>query len=152
AAVPPTALRMALDNLRNQVARAGSMFDGAASYAYAFYVLARAGEAVIGDLRYYADTLPERFDTPLAAAHLAAALAAYGERDRSEAMFARAQKLALASQEAPEWRADYGTDLRDRAGLLALAVEAGSAVVDRAHLVASIAQGNTAGNLSTQEA
>jgi len=152
AVVPPTALRLALDNLRNQVARAGSMFDGAASYAYAFYVLARAGEAVIGDLRYYADTLPESFDTPLAAAHLAAALAAYGERERSEAMFARAQLLALAGSATVEWRDDYGTDLRDRAGLLALAVEADSAVVDRARLVGLIAQGGPADSLSTQEA
>src|SRR5690606_14008077 len=134
-AVPPTALRMALDNLRNQVARAGSLFEGAASYAYAFYVLARAGEALIGDLRYYADTLPEKFDTPLAAAHLAAALAIYGERDRSEALFTRAQALALAAPEPAEWREDYGTDLRDRAGLLALAVEADSAVVDRRRLI-----------------
>src|SRR5690606_13970712 len=51
AAVPAVPLRLALDNLRNQLARAGSMFDGAPAYAYAFYVLARAGEAVIGDLR-----------------------------------------------------------------------------------------------------
>jgi uncharacterized protein YfaS (alpha-2-macroglobulin family) len=128
------------------------MFDGAPAYAYAFYVLARAGEAVIGDLRYYADTLPENFDTPLAAAHLAAALALYGERERSEAMFARAQALALLDSQTIDWRDDYGTDLRDRAGLLALAVEADSAVVDRARLVGLIAQARPADELSTQEA
>src|SRR5690606_18623141 len=151
--VPATALRSALDNLRNQVARAGSMFDGAASYAYAFYVLARAGEAAIGDLRYYADVLSERFDTPLSAAHLAAALAAYGERERSESLFSRAQDLALLEPEDDlGWRADYGTTLRDRAGLLALAVEANSAVVDRARLAVLVAQGGSADRLSTQEA
>lgn len=152
AGVPETALRMALDNLRNQVARAGSMQDGAAGYAYAFYVLARAGEAAIGDLRYYAGTLAERFDTPLAAAHLGAALAAYGERERAEAMFAQARALALAGAEQGGWRADYGSLLRDRAGLLALAVEAGSGVVDRVQLANLVAQGGPANRLSTQEA
>jgi len=155
--VPETALRMALDNLRNEVARAGSMQEGAAGYAYAYYVLARAGEAAIGDLRYYADTLAERFDTPLAAAHLGAALATYGEQARSEAMFAKASALALQQVGPGGWRADYGTVLRDQAGLLALAVEAGSGVVDRVQLANRIAQGvasreGSAYRLSTQEA
>jgi len=155
--VPETALRMALDNLRNEVARAGTMQDGAATYAYAFYVLARAGEAAIGDLRYYADTLAERFDTPLAAAQLGAALAAYGERARADAMFAQANDLAQAPADEGGWRADYGTPLRDQAGLLALAVEAGSGVVDRVQLANRIAQGvasrgGSVHRLSTQEA
>ncbi len=150
--VPATSLRMALDNLRNQVAQAGTMQDGAAAYAYAFYVLARAGEAAIGDLRYYAGTLPESFDTPLAAAHLGAALAAYGERERAEAMFVQARDLALAGVEPDGWRDDYGTVLRDRAGLLALAVEAGSSVVDRVQLANLIAQGGPVSRRSTQEA
>ncbi|MCC6309711.1 MAG: alpha-2-macroglobulin family protein [Trueperaceae bacterium] len=150
--VPATPVRMALDNLRNEVAQTGTLQGGAAGYAYAFYVLARAGEAAIGDLRYYADTLAERFDTPLAAAHLGAALAAYGEVERSEALFARAQDLALAPTDDGGWRADYGTTLRDRAGLLALAVEAGSKVVDRVRLANLVANGAPANLLSTQEA
>lgn len=150
--VPDSALRQALDNLRNQVARAGSLPSGSAGYAYAFYVLARAGEAVIGDLRYYADVMPDSFDTPLSAAHLGAALAAYGERERSEALFERAQALALAGTDSLGWRSDYGTELRDRAGLLALAIEAGSSVVDRARLATLIAGAGTANTLSPQEA
>ena len=150
--VPAVALRQALDNLRNEVALAGSMHDGAASYAYAYYVLAKAGEAAIGDLRYYADELADRFDTPLSAAQLAAALAAYGERERSEAMFARAQQLALMNAQDDGWRDDYGTVLRDRAGLLALAVEAGSNVVDRARLAGLIAGSESPNYMSTQEA
>jgi len=152
AAVPPQALRMALDNLRNHAAQAGSLRDGAASAAYAFYVLARAGEAAIGDLRYYADTLADRFDTPLAAAHLGAALAAYGERARADAMFARARDLALAGATAGGWRDDYGTVLRDRAGVLALAVEAGTGVVDRLQLAGLLARRGPVHHLSTQEA
>lgn len=152
ATVPPQALRMALDNLRNRAAQAGSLHEGATAYAYAFYVLARAGEAAIGDLRYYADTLADRFDTPLAAAHLGAALAAYGERARADAMFARARDLALAGAVPDGWRDDYGTVLRDRAGVLALAVEAGTGIVDRLQLANLLARRPPVHHLSTQEA
>ena len=72
--VPNTALRMALDNLRNEVAQAGELYDNAPAIAYALYVLARAGEAAIGDLRYYADTLAEKFDTSLSPRNWAARL------------------------------------------------------------------------------
>jgi len=152
AAVPPLALRMALDALRNRVAQAGSLRDGAAGVAYAFYVLSRAGEVAIGDLRYYADTLADRFDTPLAAAHLGAALAAVGERARADALFARARELALAGAGPDGWRDDYGTVLRDRAGVLALAVEAGTGVVDRQELAGLLARRAPVHRLSTQEA
>ena len=132
--------------------RRAPMQDGAAGYAYALYVLARAGEAAIGDLRYYADTLPERFDTPMAAAQLGAALAAYGERERADAMFERAYVLSRADGDEGGWRADYGTDQRDRAALLALAAEAGSGFVDRAALATQVARGGPVDRLSTQEA
>ncbi len=150
--VPAMALRMALDRLRTQAAQAGSLRSGASATAYAFYVLAQAGEAAIGDLRYYADTLAERFDTPLAAAQLGAALAVYGERERAEAMFAQAARLARTSEAQAGWRADYGTALRDRAGLLALAAEAGSGGVDRMQLASQVGRSGPAHQLSTQEA
>lgn len=150
--VAPAALRMALDNLRNQVAQAGSLYDGAGGYAYAFEVLARAGEAAIGDLRYYADTLADRFDTPIAAAQLGAALAAYGEQTRADAMFARARDMALADQAPSGWRNDYGTALRDTAAVLALALDAGSAVVDSPQFAAALSARPPAEQLSPQEA
>jgi uncharacterized protein YfaS (alpha-2-macroglobulin family) len=149
--VPDTALRMALDNLRNEVAQAGELYDNAPAIAYALYVLARAGEAAIGDLRYYADTLAEKFDTPLAAAQLGGALAAYGEQARADAMFRQAVSLS-ATNGAQGFRRDYGTGLRDRAGLLALASEAGSGAVDRVVLTQQIAQRGAVHELSTQEA
>lgn len=151
ATVPDTALRMALDNLRNEVAQAGELYDNAAAIAYALYVLARAGEAAIGDLRYYADTLAEKFDTPLAAAQLGGALAAYGEQARADAMFRQAAALAQTNG-AQGYRRDYGTGLRDRAGLLALASEAGSGAVDRVLLARQISQRGAVHELSTQEA
>lgn len=150
--VPGPALRMALNNLRNEVAQAGQMFNGGRGYAYAFHVLARAGEAAIGDLRYYADTLAEVFDTPLAAAQMGAALAAYGDQRRADAMFRQAFDLASDTEDAAEWRDDYGTSFRDLAGALALAVESGSATVTPAPYAQLVAARGPADQLSTQEA
>ncbi len=152
AVVPAAALRSALDNLSNGARSAGSMSDGAAQYAYAFYVLARAGEAVIGDLRYYADTFAASFDTPLAAAQLGAALALYGEQARADALFGRAQRLALQVADDAGWRTDYGTALRDAAGVLVLAAEAGTRVVDRPELIGLVTGLGQAALLSPQEA
>ena len=138
-AVPQTALRMALDNLRNSVNYAGELQgQSGAPYAYAMLVLARAGEAAVGDLRYYADTRAEAFDTPLAAAQLGAALAAYGDPRRADALFAQAAVL-MRGESPTGWRDDYGTALRDAAGVLALAAEAGSEVIDRDALGARLA-------------
>ena len=139
-AVPQTALRMALDNLRNSVNYAGELRGrSGAPYAYAMLVLARAGEAAVGDLRYYADTRAEAFDTPLAAAQMGAALAAYGDPRRADAMFRQASTL-LQADPPDGWRDDYGTALRDAAGVLALAAEARTEGIDRAALSARLAE------------
>ncbi|MEI2806038.1 MAG: alpha-2-macroglobulin family protein [Albidovulum sp.] len=153
-AVPDTAFRNALDNLRNQVNYAPDFDEGGGPYAYALMVLAREGAAAIGDLRYYTDVKAQAFDTPIAAAQLGAALAAYGDQRRADAMFAAAATL-LARQgttEAHLWRADYGTNLRDATALLALATEAGSEAIDAGTLGNSVASAMAGQRLSTQEA
>jgi uncharacterized protein YfaS (alpha-2-macroglobulin family) len=141
---------MALDNLRNQVNFAPDFEFGGEALAYALMVLAREGAAAIGDLRYYADVKGDAFATPTAMAQLGAALAAYGEQARADAMFARAAAaLDAATQDVEQlFRADYGTSYRDAAAVLTLAVEAGSNAVDREALTDRIA---TSGVLSTQE-
>ncbi|MEL6450340.1 MAG: alpha-2-macroglobulin family protein [Pseudomonadota bacterium] len=150
-AVPDTALRLALDNLRNRVNYAPDFDSGGQDIAYALMVLARAGAASIGDLRYYADTKATAFATPLARAQLGAALASYGEQTRADRLFSLAEDLALRSDtNRPTWRSDYGTSLRDAAGLLHLTAEAGSTAVDQAQLSAQITQ--RTGRYSTQEA
>ena len=53
--------------------------------------------------------------------------------------------------EAPAWRDDYGTAMRDAAGVLTLAVESGSTAVDRQALAARVAAPITERPLSTQE-
>ncbi|MGR3455091.1 alpha-2-macroglobulin family protein [Pseudooceanicola sp.] len=154
--VPEVAFRAAVDNLRNRVNYAPD-FDagtngGGEDIAYALMVLAREGAATMGDLRYYADVKGEDFATPLAAAQLGTALAFYGDQLRADAMFAIAGRMmqARATREEPRiFRSDYGTDLRDAAGVLALAVEAGSNAVDPAPLLAQLGAGE--GPYSTQE-
>ncbi|WP_264211594.1 alpha-2-macroglobulin family protein [Leisingera thetidis] len=150
--VPQQAFAQAMDNLRNRISYASDFDKGGEEIAYALLVLAREGAAQMGDLRYYADVKGEAFATPLAAAQLGAALAAYGDQRRADRMFARAAQMigAEAQNEARLWRADFGTRLRDTAGVLALAAEAGSEAVDRASLSARLS--NAAGTRSTQEA
>ncbi|WP_415922595.1 alpha-2-macroglobulin family protein [Tateyamaria sp. SN6-1] len=149
--VPDRALTLALDNLRNRVNYAPEFDAGGEDLAYALLVLARAGAASIGDLRYYADAKATAFSTPMARAQLGAALAQYGEQTRADRMFGLAQDLALgADQDGPRWRADFGTSLRDVAGVLHLAVDAGSTRVDQARLSNVITARSD--RLSTQEA
>ncbi|MEL6619442.1 MAG: alpha-2-macroglobulin family protein [Pseudomonadota bacterium] len=152
-AVPETAMRLALDNLRNRVNYAADFDSGGEEIAYALYVLAREGAAQIGDLRYYADAKATAFATPLARAQLGAALAAYGEQTRADTMFGHAQDLALnGSTQRTSWRDDFGTRLRDAAGVLHLASEAGSTRVDATRLASVITDRQRLRGLSTQEA
>ncbi|MFK7940372.1 MAG: alpha-2-macroglobulin family protein [Roseovarius sp.] len=149
--VPAQAFAMAMDNLRNRINYAPDFDKGGEDIAYALMVLAREGAAAMGDLRYYADVKADAFATPLAAAQLGAALAFYGDPTRADRMFGQAvrQIAADTGPEAALWRADYGTRHRDRAGVLALATEAGSAVVNAQALSNSLT--NTGPYMSTQE-
>ncbi|NUB44873.1 alpha-2-macroglobulin family protein [Fertoebacter nigrum] len=152
-AVPDLAFRSALDNLRNQVNYQPDFDAGGEALAYALMVLAREGAAAVGDLRYYADVKGDAFSTPIAQAQLGAALASYGDQTRADAMFRKAgDRMAslTPTETAQVFRADYGTNYRDAAAVLTLAVEAGSEAVDRAALTDRIA--THSGALSTQEA
>ena len=150
--VPERAFAQALDNLRNRINYAPDFDMGGEDIAYALMVLAREGGAAMGDLRYYADVKGGAFDTPLSAAQVGAALAFYGDQTRADRMFARAgAMIGGESREHPVWRVDYGTRLRDVAGALALAVEAGSTAIDQAVLSAWISRASIGTTLSTQE-
>ena len=149
--VPDQAFAQAMDNLRNRINYAPDFDDGGEDVAYALFVLAREGAAAMGDLRYYVDVKAGDFATPLAAAQLGAALAAYGDQPRADRMFARAaQMLGRSGAETPIWRVDYGTHRRDAAAVLALASEAGSAAVSRDYLLARVTEDGS--TMSTQEA
>ncbi len=149
--IPDTAMQLALDNLRNRVNYAPEFDAGGEDIAYALLVLAREGSASIGDLRYYADAKSTAFATPLARAQLGAALANYGEQARADRMFGLAQDLILSAQGSEtKWRTDFGSSLRDTAGVLHLAAEVGSARIDQGDLAARLTTPSR--RFSTQEA
>src|SRR5262249_161823 len=98
------------------------------SAAYALYVLARAGEADIGQLRYFHDTQLDKEPSPLARAQIGAPLFFMGDPPPSHHPFQMAEN-ALGYRDIGDW---YQTPLRDLAGVMALAAEAGeTAMVDR---------------------
>ena len=78
--VPKLSRDLALDNLANRISYAEDFANGGQDIAYGLYVLARAGRAAIGDLRYYVENKLDNFATALAKAQLGAALSLYGDR------------------------------------------------------------------------
>lgn len=122
--VPQKKFDFALERLRNILANSSDIGAGQGpAIAYAAYVLARNGRPVMGNLRYLADAKIEALETPLARAQLAAALALLGDRGRAAAVFARATEHLSTIGNPLYSSADYGSRLRDGAGVLALAVE-----------------------------
>jgi uncharacterized protein YfaS (alpha-2-macroglobulin family) len=114
--VPDLAFTSALDNLENRLAYASDFESGGEDIAYALYVLARNGRASMGDLRYYLDAKLQNFATPLAKAQLAAGLALYGEDERAATGFSAALD-ALDRTASSTYREDFGSKLRDAAGV-----------------------------------
>ncbi len=117
------------------------------SAAYALYVLARAGEADIGQVRYFHDARLAAEPSPLARAQIAAALARLGDRARARHAFQMAEQ-ALGYRNVGDW---YQTPLRDEAGVLALAAEAGETDVVNRLRVRLERDAPDADNLTTQE-
>lgn len=151
--VPDIPFRNALDNLANAVASHPDFENGGQGLAYALMVLAREGQASMGDLRYYADVKAPEFATALALGQLGAALAMYGDQPRADALFiAGFARLTLPglSEDTRTWRTDYGSRRRDAAGLVALAANAGSQAVNLPAYVADIVP--SVEDASTQEA
>ncbi|MCB9961090.1 MAG: alpha-2-macroglobulin [Hyphomonas sp.] len=91
------------------------------SSAYALYVLAKAGKADISRLRYLHDRELGSIDSPLARAHIGAALALMGDRARAHSAFKAAEDV-LGYNNTGDY---YQTPLRDEAAIMALAAEAG---------------------------
>jgi uncharacterized protein YfaS (alpha-2-macroglobulin family) len=90
------------------------------SSAYALYVLARAGRANRSRLRYMHDERIDSIASPLARAHIGAALYLIGDRARSRSAFDAAERV-IGYRNRGDW---YQTERRDLAGVLALAAEA----------------------------
>ncbi len=121
--VPDQAMVQALDNLQNALSYDVDVKSQGNEIAYGLYVLARNRKAAISDLRYYANTKIGEFPTPLSKGHLAAALALYGDAQRSQSVFAEALQMAADAKTSALDRSDYGSPLRDDAAVLTLAAE-----------------------------
>ena len=91
-------------------------------------MLARNGRPILGDLHYLAATRLADFQTPMAQAEIGAALAMLGDRARATEVFKAAETRAGDDKDGRDYRFDYGSRLRDAAGVLTLEAEAG--VVD----------------------
>jgi uncharacterized protein YfaS (alpha-2-macroglobulin family) len=121
-AVPSSALERAMGFLQRVVDHSDYEQPAAlAARAYALYVLAKAHEARLGDLRYLLDNYLSRLPSPLACAQLGAALHSYGDTARAR----QAMQRAVAAPARAEHLQDYGSPLRDRAAVLALLAESG---------------------------
>ncbi len=125
--VPEDVLVSGVDYLRNMVGNAPDIQAGSGQdMAYALYVLARAGRAPVGDLKYLTDTRINDFGSPLARAQMGAALAMLGDTARADVAFASANAALMTAVETTTnrgYRPDYGSVLRDASAILALATD-----------------------------
>ncbi|HUO99325.1 MAG TPA: alpha-2-macroglobulin, partial [Rhizomicrobium sp.] len=120
--VPNDSLRRGMNWLR-RAAASNSNDDG--TRAYAFYLLARAGQVNISDLRYFSDTRGPEWNTAIAAALTGAAAAEVGDRSRTAYGFRRAHDIAFKARAGSYPVGDYGTLLRDLSAATALSAESG---------------------------
>lgn len=118
--VPQDAVTRALGWLRTT---AGADWHADHTRAYAFYVLARQGAVNPGEVRYFADNRISGMTNPLAVGLTGAALSAIGDRARSGAAFARVRDMVAAAEPSSYVAPDYGSYLRDIAGLTFAAAE-----------------------------
>lgn len=89
--------------------------------AYALYDLAKSGQGDLARLRWYHDTQFVEEPSPLARAQIGAGLALMGDRARAHDSLVQAAK-AVGYKEEFDW---YQSPLRDLAGVISLAYEAG---------------------------
>ncbi len=150
--VPEQSMTMAFDNLANQLSYAADFDKGGEDIAYALYDLARAGRVSMGDLRYYHEARLNAFGSPLAQAQLGAALSLYGDPTRANSAFAAAVAGLNTPDNVRRYRGDYGSRMRDLAGVLALAAEFKPEGVDLTDLANQLAKLRDRANYtSTQE-
>src|SRR5262245_7990822 len=115
-AVPAASLQRGLSWLNRNVEKLSPN-----AQAYAWYVLAKAGIADPGRIRYFQDTKAADMKGGLAWAQLAAALNHVAEPGRAKLAFATARQR-IDQADPSDY---YGSTLRNEAAILALATEAG---------------------------
>ena len=119
--VPEIPYQEGLTALRKIAVSGGDDPPSLAARAYAFHVLAMAGSAPSGALRFFADVAGEKLPTPLSRGQTAAALARIGDSQRARGLF----ETAVSRLSRQSWAVDYGSTLRDAAALIVLLRESG---------------------------
>jgi uncharacterized protein YfaS (alpha-2-macroglobulin family) len=122
--VPDEGLRRAAGYLQQT---ATSEYADETARAYAFYVLAREGAANLSDLRYFADVQAPEIKYAIAHALVGNALAQSGDVARAAAAYDRSRTIILGANPGVYEAREYGSYLRDLAGVTALAIEGGNA-------------------------
>lgn len=147
--LPDSQLREGIAWLRRQIARDSIEPDSIFQDSYALYVMNKAGEDVLDDLRYYLDQKTKYFDSPMVAALLGSAIASHGDKARADKAFAFSSERIASGKVGYR---HYGSLLRETAAYIALAAEAGRTPTelgsDYARLVRYVGKRNY---LSTQE-
>ena len=126
--VPEVPHRKGLDGLKSALDNAWVEADELPGRAYALYVLARAKMIDAGAVRYFQETFWDKLQTDFARAQVATAIAALGDNGRAGEAFGRLSGARVVSASLR----DYGSSLRDDAGVVALMAESG--VVERERL------------------
>jgi hypothetical protein len=138
-AVPQDAIDRALTAMR-QVSKPATQRMRSRASAYALYVLAKAGQGDLARLRWWHDVQMASEPSPLARAQVAAGLQMMGDKARAHDGFQKAAEAVgykrpalrigpVVYVDSDDW---YQTPLRDLAGVVALAYEAGDPGVGRA--------------------
>lgn len=148
--VPDAGYQRALDFLEQATQRYLNDPEDFAAYAYAQYVVTRAGRGDLSELRYFYETRFDKLPTTFARSQFAAALAYLGDRNRAAAAFTNAD-LPDSNQQV-RWT-DYGSKLRDDAALVALLAESGVSAPDllKTSVERLVGDFTDSGHLSTQE-
>ncbi len=129
--VPDVPYRKGMEWLRALVDNTWFDIDELPGRAYAIYVLARAKAVDAAAARYFQETWWDKLQTDFARAQVATALAHLGEGKRAVEAF---DKLSGGARVVPATMRDYGSVVRDQAGVVALMAEAG---IDRDRIVAA---------------
>ncbi|MEI6986956.1 MAG: MG2 domain-containing protein, partial [Rhodospirillaceae bacterium] len=156
--VPETTLQIGRDWLKKMLDNGWFEDRDLVSRAYATYILARAKLLDAAAVRYFQDSFEAKLQTDLARAQIAAALAALGEGRRAAELFEHLSDAIINHKGVSRTTAgglrDYGSDLRDLAGILALACESGASNGDHPQALTRLLINNIAGpeqQLGSQE-
>ncbi len=125
--VPEAPYRKGLDGLKAALDNAWVEAEELPGRAYALHVLARAKMVDAGAVRYFQETFWDKLPTDFARAQVAAALAALGEGAGAAEAFDRLTGARIGSSSLR----DYGSPLRDDAGVVVLMAESGAAERER---------------------